>query len=94
MRKAPFLLAGILVAGLSHPASAQMVMPTQNMPTGLDCTNSENALEYYCNHRDQFDKSGRFIGPSMTAGTTTMAPEVTTTAATRVHHSAHQTRHH
>ena len=93
MRKAPFLAAGILLAGLGMPASAQVMMPMQNMPTGIDCGNTMNAVEYYCNHRDQFDKSGQFVGPPVAAVTTPL-PEASTTGSTRVHRSAHQTRHH
>jgi hypothetical protein len=79
---------------MSLPASAQMLMPMQNMPTGIDCGTPENALEYYCNHRDQFDKSGQFTGPPVAAVTTPSGPDVSATGSTRAHRTAHPARHH
>lgn len=64
MRKLPlFIVTSIAVAVLHSPASAQMPLPTANMPTSLDCGTPQNAIQYYCMHRDEFDSDGRFTGP-------------------------------
>jgi hypothetical protein len=58
------------------------------MPTGLDCGSPQNALEYYCNHRNEFDSSGRWLGASPMA----VAPSATapvTTGSTARHRVAH-----
>jgi hypothetical protein len=79
MRTASFIFAGIIMAGFCSPASAQIMMPQPNMPTGLDCGTPQNALEYYCNHRDQFSSSGAFLGAGQPVVATN--PDVRTTGS-------------
>ena len=51
MKKSLLLIAACgLVSGYVSSAQAQDV--------NLDCTTNQDALTYYCNHRDQFGKSG------------------------------------
>jgi hypothetical protein len=56
-------VTAVLVAGFCGAASAQNIQPQPGMPTGLDCGNPASQIEYYCSHRDEFDSSGRWLGP-------------------------------
>ena len=91
MRKAPFVFAGVMVAGFFSAASAQVMMPRAGMPSGIDCSTPENALEYYCNHRNEFDSSGAFIGTPPVAP---MEANTQVTGSTARHHVARKVKHH
>ena len=91
MQTAPFILAAIVMAGVYSPAMAQVAVPQAGMPTGIDCSNPANAIEYYCNHRDQFNSSGAFTGAGQPAS-------AGSTGSVRrhhvVHHAVHKVPHH
>ena len=69
-------LASAMIGGSLMPASAQ----------GVDCTTAVDAIDYYCNHRDQFDK------PAATAAPVT-APMATGAVAPAPHRTSHGARH-
>jgi|SRR4051794_37219827 hypothetical protein len=92
MHKAPFLFAGMMIAGFCSSASAQVAMPRTDMPTGIDCTTPENALEYYCNHRNEFNSSGAFIGAGQPVAAMQPGPQVT--GSTTTHRVVRRAMHH
>jgi hypothetical protein len=79
------IFAGIAMAGFAAPASAQAPMPQSNMPTKLDCSTALDSVEYYCSHRDEFDKDGKWTGPKAAAGApaASQGPAATTGSARR-----------
>jgi hypothetical protein len=92
MRKASFLFAGMIVAGFCSTASAQVAVPRPDMPTGIDCGNPQNALEYFCNHRNEFNSSGAFVGAGQPVAAAEPGPQVT--GATTTHRVVRRTTHH
>jgi hypothetical protein len=105
MRKVPLLiLASAAVAVLHYsPASAQVAVPMPGMPSSadvLDCSTALDAIEYFCQHRNQFNKDGQWMGPgrAVVAANPMPSPNVATTGSTtRKHHAtrkpAHRTQH-
>jgi hypothetical protein len=87
-----YVVAGLIVAAAWSPASAQLIGPSPNMPTGMDCGNPQNALEYYCNHRNEFDSAGHWQGAAPVAAAPTATGAVTTHTPAR-HRVAHRTMH-
>jgi hypothetical protein len=82
-RTSVVFLAVAMFGGSLIPASAQ----------GVDCTTAVDAIDYYCNHRDQFDKPAATAAPvaaPMATGAVTSVPRRTSHGA---RHATHPTRH-
>ena len=82
-RTSVLFLAAAMIGGSFVPASAQ----------GVDCTAPENAIDYYCNHRDQFDRPAAAAAPvtaPVTTGAVAPAPRRTSHVA---RHAMHPAKH-
>ena len=80
-----FMVAAAMVAGSSLPAFAQ----------GIDCTAAVDAIEYYCNHRDEFDKPAAATPAATPVVNEMAAPARPAHRATHTaRHAMHPTKHH
>jgi hypothetical protein len=80
--------ASMMAAGFLTPASAQ----------GIDCTAAVDAIEYYCNHRDQMDQQAAVapVAATMPSQASNQAPPARHAAAPHkaTHTSAHASAQH